>query len=329
MRRRTAPLPLEAPLSAAALGRRRLQLRPQAPTVGLGVHRHRRMGQSLEFREFRDYQRGDDARCIDWAASHRLSRRVVRTFEAEEQRSVFILLDCRPAMRLPAGADKLTVALWIAQCLYRVAQTEGDRVIFGTLFGPNDDSPEILKGTRGMKRLLELSADLRSQSPADEAEWQAEPQPSVTSLRRLFAPASAVVLLTDGLFADPDGTCSALAQAAQRSYRSLHVIELDSWPMERALMKRGPFRLGALGGRSASAALNEVTAQQLTAAEDAMRTHRALMKRAFQGPGLVWPTDQPLSWPGTLPKGPEEVAHWFRQTFLAAAVLPSIWSRAS
>ena len=326
MARRPDPLPLEVPVPASVLERRRLELRCLAPMTGLGAHRHRRMGQSLEFREYREYQRGDDARTIDWSASRRQARLIVRTFEAEERRTLFIIVDCRPAMWLPEGVDKLTISFWITQCLYVAAQAEGDRVILGTLFGSSDVKPVTLGGAHGLRTLLQTANEIRRARPQSESDWQAELVPDIVPIRRLFNPASAVVLLTDALFKDSSGACRELAQAAQHSYRSFHIVELDSWPMERTLMERGPFRLGALGRRGASGTLTEMSEVQLAETEAAMHHHRSRMKRNFRGPGLVWPR-QPLTWPAQVPVGTNEVTDWFCQAYLHAQFLPSLWSR--
>lgn len=321
-----SPLPIEVPLSQTLLSRRRLQLRRMVPTEGIGAHRHRRMGQSLTFRDYRDYQRGDDARTIDWAASHRMSHRVVRTFEAEERRTLFIFVDWRPTMWLPEKADKLTIALWIVQCLYQAAMAEGDRVIVSTLFGPLDNNPVTLTGGRDRAKFLRIMDSLRRDGPDSDADWRAEPKANIAYARRLLEPASSVVLITDALFSDASGDVTALARAAQQSYRSFHVIELDSWPIEKALMTRGAFRLGGIGTRQATPSLNEITEAQLSEAEHQLAQHKTALKRRFQGPGLVWP-DRPLSWPDTVEMSPKAVAHWFSSSFLQAHVLPSLWSR--
>lgn len=323
-----SPLPIEVPLSPALLSQRRLKLRRMVPTEGFGAHRHRRMGQSLTFREYRDYQRGDDARTIDWAASHRMSHRVVRTFEAEERRTLFIFVDWRPTMWLPVGADKLTIALWIVQCLYQAAFAEGDRVIVSTLFGPLDNKPVTLNGGRSHAEFLRVMDTLRREGPDSDADWRAEPKANVAYARRLLEPASSVVLITDALFRDTSSDAAALDRAAQQSYRSFHMIELDSWPMEKALLTQGAFRLGGIGARQAASSLTEITEAQLSEAEHRLAQHKAALKRRFQGPGLVWP-DQPLSWPETVEITPKAVSDWFANRFLQAHVLPSLWSRAA
>src|SRR5579864_7193292 len=55
-------------------------------------------GSSMEFADFRRYAPGDDFRRIDWRAYARLERLFLRVFEAEENITVTILLDCSTSM---------------------------------------------------------------------------------------------------------------------------------------------------------------------------------------------------------------------------------------
>src|ERR1051326_4866808 len=55
-------------------------------------------GSSMEFADYRRYAPGDDFRRIDWRAYARLERLFLRVFEAEENITVTILLDCSDSM---------------------------------------------------------------------------------------------------------------------------------------------------------------------------------------------------------------------------------------
>ena len=114
----------------------------------------RKQGQSLQFREFRDYQPGEDIRNVDWRMSARRVdgegawRLTSRSFDAEERMTLALVLDVRAAMRLPKGAEKLRVGLWYMRALAAVAGAWGDDVILATIFGPWDRSPRRARGRK-------------------------------------------------------------------------------------------------------------------------------------------------------------------------------------
>ena len=69
--------------------------------------RSRQTGSSLEFADFRNYTPGDDLRAVDWNVYGRLNRLFVKLFEAEQDLSVSILVDCSASMRWLPGQGGL------------------------------------------------------------------------------------------------------------------------------------------------------------------------------------------------------------------------------
>lgn len=315
------------PLRPAQMDRLRLRLRNRMPTAGLGAHIHRRMGQSLEFREFRDYVMGDDFRKVDWAASARHGQEgdlIVREFQAEERRRLVILADLRPAMRLPDALPKLVISAWVAQCLARAAMAEGDQVQIVPLF-TRQGRDLLLSRPRDLEKLRRLYRTV-AEAELSADDWATVPDIGPAGKGLSLKPASVVVLISDMLFADPGGHLRRLAAAAQESYRSLHVVELDAWPHERALLAAGPFRLGALAGRSFGEALSEGAESFLQRSDQALAEHRAKLRRGLNHGALVWPK-QGLRYPAEPEALPDSAEDWFRAAFSRSAVLPSLLSR--
>src|SRR5256714_15684925 len=58
-----------------------------------GERRSKRRGQSVEFADYRNYVVGDDLRFIDWNIYARLDKPFLHLFLAEEDLSLYILLD--------------------------------------------------------------------------------------------------------------------------------------------------------------------------------------------------------------------------------------------
>ena len=71
---------------------RSLSIRLSLENTG-AMRQARRLGQGTEFAELREYRTGDDIRLIDWKATARRSRPVVRVLEPEQEQTLFILLD--------------------------------------------------------------------------------------------------------------------------------------------------------------------------------------------------------------------------------------------
>ena len=69
-----------------------------------GEHAASRKGYSLEFSDYRRYQRGDDLRYVDWNIYRRLDRLVLKVFTAEEEMNIYLLVDTSASMAFPAAA---------------------------------------------------------------------------------------------------------------------------------------------------------------------------------------------------------------------------------
>jgi uncharacterized protein (DUF58 family) len=88
-------------------------------------------GAGTEFESLKEYRQGDDPRRIDWRATARMRRPIVRRFQVERHRDVMILIDCGRLMgsQTPRGT-KLDCAVDSALMLGRIALQGGDRCGF-------------------------------------------------------------------------------------------------------------------------------------------------------------------------------------------------------
>jgi uncharacterized protein (DUF58 family) len=118
-------------LPAYARERRR---RHPARLLEAGERRSPRRGDRGEFESLREYVRGDEVRRIDWKATARRAKPMVRTYQVERGQELVLLLDCGRRMRASGGAGehagwtKLDWALDAALELAAVALRQGDRV---------------------------------------------------------------------------------------------------------------------------------------------------------------------------------------------------------
>ncbi len=108
-----------------ALLRRRLKV--DVRSGGAGEHLARRRGGSSEFQEHRPYAPGDDLRRIDWLAFARSGSPVVKTFRAEEDVVVRVLLDASASLDF-GNPRKIEVSRRIAAALAYLALSDSERV---------------------------------------------------------------------------------------------------------------------------------------------------------------------------------------------------------
>ncbi len=95
----------------------------------LGIRRSRQRGLGTEFESLRDYSEGDDFRKIDWKASARRGKFIVRQFEQERNQSVLICIDIgRHMLAEVDGVRKLDRALDACLMLTHAAVAAGDLV---------------------------------------------------------------------------------------------------------------------------------------------------------------------------------------------------------
>ena len=106
---------------------RLLAVQHRLHTAGVRVLRQR--GDSRAFAGLREYAVGDDPRHIDWKATARRRKHMVREFSIEQSQTVFTLIESGRAMTQLAGDfSRLEHALSAAMVLTDVAASSGDRV---------------------------------------------------------------------------------------------------------------------------------------------------------------------------------------------------------
>jgi len=126
-----AKFPLEASV-LQRLDNLTLLTRRSMATGRSGRRRSPLPGTSMEFADYRRYTAGDDFRRIDWRAYARLERLFLRVFEAEENITVTVLIDCSDSMYHGTPA-KAALAMSVAAALSYVALKCEDNVIIGVL----------------------------------------------------------------------------------------------------------------------------------------------------------------------------------------------------
>ena len=107
------------------IGSRYKLVTPQTPPRGLsGSHISQHAGSSLEFREHREYQPGDDLRRIDWGVYARSDKLSVKLYQKEVHPHLDLIVDTSLSMALE-GTAKAEATAGLAAVLATVASNAG------------------------------------------------------------------------------------------------------------------------------------------------------------------------------------------------------------
>jgi len=219
-------------------------LDPRRLLATLGARPTRRRGEGMDFESLRDAVPGDDPRRLDWAASARRGRPVVRVHQHERHHRVTIALDASRLMAArAAGRTKLDHAVDAALALAFAALVCGDRVGLVAF----DREVRAALAPRGHRRSFgEFLGAVRDLEPRlVEADYG-------VLARTLLAHGgrrSLVVLMTDFVEADPGAVVRPLAVLGRHHQLLLAVLrdpvyaELDERPPDRPV---DPYRQIAL-----------------------------------------------------------------------------------
>ena len=234
------------PIDWGALAPLRLKARAVAEGVYAGQHRSFRKGAGVEFGGQRPYVPGDDLRFFDRRALLRHDRLMVREFETETDRALWLCLDATASMSYRgdgAPGAKLAFAGLVAAALARVAVISGDPVGLAWIGGAGVHGLPPMAGREAFERIVGSieGAAAAGDASADDAAVGRALAPVGRRARR----GSVIVLLSDFLDLPPRALASFAALATGgRALVAVRVLD----PAERDLAFSGTVRLRALEG---------------------------------------------------------------------------------
>ena len=124
---------LLSPELRARLERLALAERRRLRGMWAGRHRSVRLGESLDFADYREYNPGDDFRRIDYNLWARLGVVLVRLFEAEDEMPLQVVVDTSASMDF---ATKFETARTMAAVVAFIGLASGERVRLITVPAP-------------------------------------------------------------------------------------------------------------------------------------------------------------------------------------------------
>lgn len=173
------------------VGLRELSIRLALESSG-SLRYRRPWGIGTEFAELREYDRGDDPRLIDWKATARRGKPLIRVLEPEQEQTLLILLDGGRLMTAQVqGLQRFDWGLNTALSLALAGLNRGDRVGVGVFDRTLQTWVPPQRGQHHLSRLLETLTPL--QPTLQEPDYLGAVSPIVQRQTRR----ALVVIITD------------------------------------------------------------------------------------------------------------------------------------
>lgn len=110
-------LRLELPIKSKIISKRK------------GTHKSVSKGQNLEFKEHREYAKGDDITKIDWRLYGKTEKLYIKEFEEDASCNVLVIIDKSASMNFSfQNINKLEYAKYLFATIYAVFTRQGDNV---------------------------------------------------------------------------------------------------------------------------------------------------------------------------------------------------------
>lgn len=172
----------------------------------------KKRGEGHEFESLRPYVTGDDTRHVDWKASARRQKLIVRQLQVERGQQIAIMLDCGRLMsETISGATRLDHSMNAALMLGQVANKRGDNMSLVCFSNQIHAYMPPTKGRGVMHRMMETLYHVEAASVESDY-WQVTAEAMHLLKRR-----SLIVFFTDVLdLAGSIGLANNLARAASR-----------------------------------------------------------------------------------------------------------------
>ena len=126
-----------------------------------GIKKLRRLGQSYEFEQIKNYVMGDDYRSINWKATSRKAELMVNQFEEEKAQQIYSILDASRSMHMPFnGLSLLDYSVNTALVISNIALNKQDKT---GLLSFSDRIDTVIRADKGKGHLRKILEGLYKQ----------------------------------------------------------------------------------------------------------------------------------------------------------------------
>ena len=199
-----------------------LELRARVAVEGFlsGLHRSPHRGFSVEFNDYRQYQRGDDLRHVDWKLYARSEKFYIKQYEDETNTRCMLAIDTSASMAYGSkGLSKLDYAISVASALAYFIMRQRDAV---GLLTYDDKLRDFLPARARQPHLMQLLRILSQVQPGQQTD-AAKP---LGDLAATLTKKSLVLLISD-LLQGEEATLATLRnlRAMGHDVIVLHVMD--------------------------------------------------------------------------------------------------------
>ena len=131
-----------------------------------GERRSKKRGESIEFADHRQYSQGDDLRRIDWNLYGRLEKLFLKLFLAEEDLSVYLLIDASRSMDF-GSVNKFDYARKVAAAVAYIGICNLDRVTLTVNLGGKEHNLSNMRGKNQVFRLFDFLSKITPDGGTD------------------------------------------------------------------------------------------------------------------------------------------------------------------
>lgn len=258
-------------------------VRKRVSTVYAGNRPSTRSGHGIDTIGYREYDRSDELKAIDWKVYARSEKLYVRQFEEEKTLTTHILLDASKSMDYSrSGRSKFEYAAMLAAGFAYMVTRYNDRFAISTFA----EHVEVSRPERGRKNLLKAIDRLTETELAGRTSIDA----CVEKYSHLIKSRSLVILISDFLD-DPKSIESAVFRLADHDLIVIQVLD----PAEKELVFQGNSRILDLEtGDEIRTYVSENFKQRYT---DRLNDHIAQIRKACKKVGgefYTFTTDTPV-----------------------------------
>jgi uncharacterized protein (DUF58 family) len=202
----------------------RLELRARHIVEGFlsGMHRSPYFGQSIEFRQHREYTAGDDLRHVDWKVWARQDRLYVKQYEEDTNLRCTLLVDVSNSMQYGRGPlNKYEYGCTIAASLAYLVLKQNDAI---SAVAFDQEIRRTVPFRTRRTHLIALVDALATSEPAEKTELYSV----LRGVTETFPRRGMMVLISD-LLADSAATLRGLRLLRQRGHDVLvfHIMDDD------------------------------------------------------------------------------------------------------